>query len=50
VALREGLVGLPFIAAMKVALGERGVPVLEDVRAPLRRLTDDERTLVRGLL
>lgn len=31
-----------FIAAAKRVIGRRGVPVSADVRAPLRRLTDDE--------
>jgi dihydrodipicolinate synthase/N-acetylneuraminate lyase len=31
------------LPALKRILGLRGVPVAEDVRAPLRRLTDDER-------
>ncbi len=33
----------PFHAALKVVLGWRGLPVQEDVRAPLRTLTPDER-------
>ncbi len=33
----------PFQAALKVVLGWRGLPVREDVRAPLRTLTADER-------
>jgi dihydrodipicolinate synthase/N-acetylneuraminate lyase len=33
----------PFHAALKVVLGRRGLPVREDVRAPLRTLTDGER-------
>jgi dihydrodipicolinate synthase/N-acetylneuraminate lyase len=41
--LREGLDRFPFHAAVKRALARRGVPVREDVRAPLRGLTDDER-------
>ena len=40
--LRDSLQRFPFIAALKVVLGKRGVPVREDVRAPLRMLTDDE--------
>ena len=50
VALRAGLAGIPFHAAMKAALARRGVPVGEDVRAPLRGLTDDERATVAALL
>jgi dihydrodipicolinate synthase/N-acetylneuraminate lyase len=41
--LREGLDRFPFQAAVKRVLARRGVPVREDVRAPLRGLTDDER-------
>ncbi len=44
--LRAALDRYPFQAAAKYVLGRRGVPVREDVRAPLRRLSDDER---RGL-
>jgi dihydrodipicolinate synthase/N-acetylneuraminate lyase len=42
--LRAGLERFPFHAAAKRVLGRRGVPVREDVRGPLRRLRDDERT------
>ena len=41
--LRAGLEQFPFHAAAKHVLGRRGVPTREDVRAPLRGLTDDER-------
>jgi dihydrodipicolinate synthase/N-acetylneuraminate lyase len=41
--VREGLERFPFHAAAKDVLRRRGVPVREDVRAPLRRLTHDER-------
>jgi dihydrodipicolinate synthase/N-acetylneuraminate lyase len=41
--LRDGLEQFPFHAAAKRVLGRRGVPIREDVRAPLRRLTEDER-------
>jgi dihydrodipicolinate synthase/N-acetylneuraminate lyase len=41
--LRNGLDRFPFHAAAKVALAARGVPIREDVRGPLRRLTPDER-------
>ena len=34
---------MPFISAMKQILGQRGVPVWPDVRAPLRPLTPVER-------
>ena len=49
VALRKGLEGIPFHAALKAVLARRGVPVREDVRAPLRGLTDAERATVAGL-
>ena len=42
-ALRDTLQRFPFVSALKVVLGRRGVPVREDVRAPLRGLTDTER-------
>jgi dihydrodipicolinate synthase/N-acetylneuraminate lyase len=41
--LRAGLDRFPFQAAAKYVLGKRGVPVREDVRAPLRTLTGDEK-------
>src|SRR5439155_1330284 len=41
--LRAGLDRYPFQAAAKYVLGRRGVPVREDVRAPLRPLADAER-------
>ena len=41
--LRVEVERFPRHAALKRVLGLRGVPVREDVRAPLRRLTDDER-------
>jgi dihydrodipicolinate synthase/N-acetylneuraminate lyase len=41
--LRAGLDRFPFQAAAKYVLGRRGVPVREDVRAPLRRLNADEK-------
>ncbi|MFB3738572.1 MAG: dihydrodipicolinate synthase family protein [Candidatus Velamenicoccus archaeovorus] len=47
--LRERLAGIPFQAALKVVLAHRGVPVREDVRAPLRTLTDRERAAVLEL-
>ncbi len=49
VALREGLAGIPFLAAMKQVLIDRGVLTSGDVRPPLRGLTPDERTRVRAL-
>jgi dihydrodipicolinate synthase/N-acetylneuraminate lyase len=39
-----------FIAAAKHALGHRGVPVLPDVRPPLRALTDAEGIALRDAL
>src|SRR5919201_739766 len=42
-ALRDGLERFPFHAAAKRVLGRRGVPIREDVRGPLRGLTEDER-------
>ena len=41
--LRTALDRYPFHAAAKYVLGRRGVPVREDVRGPLRRLTDGEK-------
>ena len=41
--LREGLEAFPRHAALKRILALRGVPVREDVRPPLRGLTDAER-------
>ncbi len=41
--LRAALDRFPFQAAAKYVLGRRGVPIREDVRAPLRRLTDAEK-------
>jgi dihydrodipicolinate synthase/N-acetylneuraminate lyase len=40
----------PFQAALKLVLSRRGVPVREDVRAPLRSLTDAERTELEAWL
>jgi dihydrodipicolinate synthase/N-acetylneuraminate lyase len=42
-ALRDGLEQFPFHAAAKHVLRRRGVPIREDVRRPLRVLTEDER-------
>ena len=48
--LRTALERAPFQAGLKWVLARRGVPVREDVRAPLRGLRDDEReTLDRWL-
>ena len=41
-ALRQSLERFPFQSAVKRVLGRRGVPVSDDVRAPLRRLTGEE--------
>ena len=41
--IRPAMDRFPFQAAAKYVLGRRGVPVREDVRAPLRRLRDDEK-------
>lgn len=41
--IRGAIERLPRHAALKHVLARRGVPVREDVRAPLRLLTDDER-------
>jgi dihydrodipicolinate synthase/N-acetylneuraminate lyase len=42
--LRAGVERFPRHAALKRIASRRGVPIREDVRAPLRGLTDDERT------
>src|SRR5207248_1392829 len=42
-ALRDGLEQFPFHSAAKRVLKRRGVPITEEVRAPLRGLTEDER-------
>lgn len=49
-ALRDALEGFPRHAALKRVLARRGVPVREDVRAPLRPLTAEERARVDELL
>jgi len=41
--LRDTLQRFPFVAALKLVLGRRGLPIREDVRRPLRGLTDPER-------
>ena len=48
--LRAELQRFPFHAATKAALAFRGVPVGPDVRAPLRRLTEDERAEVERIV
>jgi dihydrodipicolinate synthase/N-acetylneuraminate lyase len=47
--LRERLGGIPFQAALKQVLVDRGVLRRADVRAPLRTLTLEERTAVTAL-
>ena len=49
-ALRAELQRLPFNAALKHVLARRGIPIAEDVRAPLRGLTDDEHVQVDKLI
>jgi dihydrodipicolinate synthase/N-acetylneuraminate lyase len=50
VELRERLAGIPFQAALKNVLSDRDVLLQEDVRPPLRGLTDDERAVVATLV
>ena len=50
VELRERLAVLPFQAALKAAAAARGVPILEDVRPPLRGLDERERAEALALL
>ena len=50
VQIREILDRIPFHAALKVVLAARGVPVAEDVRAPLRTLTAEERSEALSVL
>jgi dihydrodipicolinate synthase/N-acetylneuraminate lyase len=47
--LRTGLQGIPFHAALKEVLVARDVLTSADVRAPLRGLTDEERSKVLAL-
>lgn len=49
-ALRAEIQRLPVPGAMKAALALQGVPVREDVRGPLRPVTDEERARVAGLV
>jgi len=49
-ALRAAIQRFPFHAALKTALGLRGVPVGPDVRAPLRGLRDDERAEIERIV
>jgi len=48
--LRDGLEAFPRHAALKRVLALRGVPVREEVRAPLRGLTDEERERLDALV
>ncbi len=48
--LRGELRDVPFHAAVKAVLRARGLPITEDVRAPLRGLTDEERARVLSFL
>jgi dihydrodipicolinate synthase/N-acetylneuraminate lyase len=48
--LRAAVERFPRHAALKFILGLRGVPVAEDVRRPLRQLSDGEREELRGWL
>jgi dihydrodipicolinate synthase/N-acetylneuraminate lyase len=48
--LRAAIERCPRHAALKFILRLRGVPVLEDVRRPLRQLSDGERDELRGWL
>jgi dihydrodipicolinate synthase/N-acetylneuraminate lyase len=47
--LRAAIERFPRHAALKRVLGLRGVPVREDIRAPLRALTDSERAELDGV-
>jgi dihydrodipicolinate synthase/N-acetylneuraminate lyase len=49
-ALRASLQRLPFHAALKTALGLRGLPVAAEVCAPLRGLTADEQAEVERIV
>jgi dihydrodipicolinate synthase/N-acetylneuraminate lyase len=49
-ALRSGLAGIPFHAALKHVLVDAGVLGTPDVRSPLRGLRDDERVVVRDVV
>jgi dihydrodipicolinate synthase/N-acetylneuraminate lyase len=48
--LRALLDGYPRLAALKAVVASKGVPLREDVRAPLRRLTDAERVSLLAAL
>ncbi len=47
--IRNTLAGIPFHAALKTVIEHRDLPVRTDVRAPLRALTDEERSRVLAL-
>jgi len=49
IALRDALAGIPFHAALKQVLSDRGVLTSTDVRPPLRGLTAEERARVSAL-
>lgn len=49
IELRERLRGIPFHAALKEVLVAKSILRSADVRAPLRRLTDEERAVVAEL-
>jgi len=49
VQLRDALAGMPFQAALKAVLVHRGVLLHDDVRPPLRTLTDEERAIAVAL-
>ena len=48
--VRTALERFPLHAALKAVVAARGVPVREDVRAPLRRLRDEERAALETWL
>jgi dihydrodipicolinate synthase/N-acetylneuraminate lyase len=48
--VRAAVERFPFHAALKTVVAARGVPVREDVRAPLRRLRDEERAALETWL
>jgi dihydrodipicolinate synthase/N-acetylneuraminate lyase len=49
IALRDALEGIPFLAALKHVLADRGVLTSTDVRPPLRDLTPDEIARVNAI-
>jgi dihydrodipicolinate synthase/N-acetylneuraminate lyase len=49
IALRDALEGIPFLAALKHVLSDRGVLTSADVRPPLRGLTPDEVARVNAI-